>query len=397
MSIQNITEQVHQLDDLIKAKESAESATIMKSRFLANMSHEIRTPMNGIIGFLNLLQKTRLSAEQKEYIREAKNASEILLYLINDILDFSKIEVGKINIEKTAFKVSTVIEDAVSIILPKAEEKRLELEIILNPNVPKKVIGDPTRLSQIINNLLNNAIKFTDKGKITLKVNSEDIDDQKALIKFEVKDTGIGINDNTLNLLFTPFTQADASTTRKFGGTGLGLAICKELVKLMDGEISVESKPKEGSTFKFSVKLEVANKTSNINYTDIIKNKNILIVDANFSHRETIKNYFEETTNCKIFFTESANKAITFILSNTDTTNKIDIAIIDYQIPNMSGLQLITTLKQIPASKDIKCLLLILPSQKQTLQCEKDHIISNYLIKPIQRNELLNSIVKILD
>lgn len=215
---------------LVKAKEAAESANVMKSQFLANMSHEIRNPMNGVLGFLDLLKMTTLSSEQEEYICEAKSASEMLLYLINDILDLSKIEAGKLSFENINFNIRTVVEDAISIIVPKAFKKQIELHTMIKASVPEKVIGDPGRIRQILNNLVGNAVKFTEKGEINVTVDCIEGINGKVLLSFEIKDTGIGISEHSIDQIFRPFMQADASTTRKFGGTGLGLAISKELV-----------------------------------------------------------------------------------------------------------------------------------------------------------------------
>jgi len=255
---ENVTKRKNIELELLKAKEQAEAENIMKSQFLANMSHEIRTPMNGMLGFLELLEKTNLSSEQKGYIREAKIASGMLLYLINDILDLSKIEAGKLKIENIIFNIRTVINDSVSILVPKALKKDIEIHTIVKANVPKKVIGDPVRLSQILSNLVSNAIKFTEIGAINISVDCIEEIDNKVLLSFEVQDTGIGISQLNLSKLFRPFTQADASTTRKFGGTGLGLVISKQLVKLMHGEFFVKSEILKGSNFRFTVLLGVS-------------------------------------------------------------------------------------------------------------------------------------------
>src|SRR5680860_118645 len=239
---------------LQKPISAAESANEAKSQFLANMSHEIRTPMNGIFGFLELLNHSQLSQEQREYIREAKSSSETLLHLINDILDLSKIESGKLTLEIMNFKLRTAVEDATSLFVPTAYKKHIELHTLIKANVPDEVRGDPSRLRQILNNLISNALKFTENGEVSIVVETIEEINGFATIKFEVKDTGIGINEEDAEKLFKPFAQADASTTRKLGGTGLGLAITRELVTIMEGAVGLESVPGQGSTFYFTAR-----------------------------------------------------------------------------------------------------------------------------------------------
>jgi len=244
--------------ELMEAKAIAEKANVMKSQFLANMSHEIRTPMNGIIGFLELLNMSNLSTEQKEFVRQAKTASGVLLYVINDILDFSKIEAGKLTMENTEFPIKTAIEDVVSSLALKAAEKNIKLYTMIKESVPQEVVGDPARLRQILNNLVGNAVKFTERGEVAVIVDCIEEEHEIGLLKFAIKDTGIGIHQDDIHKLFQSFNQTDTSTTRKYGGTGLGLAISKELVKMMAGNIVVESTLGEGSTFSFEIRLKIA-------------------------------------------------------------------------------------------------------------------------------------------
>jgi len=238
-----------QAAELAVAKDAAEEATKAKSAFLANMSHEIRTPMNAVIGLAHLALKTDLTPKQRDYVSKVHNAGISLLGVINDILDFSKIEAGKLDIESTEFRLDDVVESVTTVTGQKANEKGLEFLVAVSQDIPQSLVGDPLRMGQIITNLVNNAIKFTERGEVEVQAELLERTGDKVCVKFSVRDTGLGMTPEQAAKLFQPFTQADASTTRKHGGTGLGLTICRRLVELMGGQIWLESEPGEGSEF----------------------------------------------------------------------------------------------------------------------------------------------------
>ena len=247
---------VQQAEELDAARQAALESARLKSEFLANMSHEIRTPMNGVIGMATLLRDTRLNDEQQEYVQTIERSGEALLTIINDILDFSKMEAGKLNFEILELDLSKTVEGAVELVAERAHSKRVELLVSFEPDVPKMLRGDPGRLRQVLLNLLTNAVKFTDQGEVALHLEKLEETSTDALLRFSVRDTGIGIAPEMQKRLFSSFTQADMSTTRKYGGTGLGLAISQKLTQMMEGAIGIDSVPGEGSTFWFTARLE---------------------------------------------------------------------------------------------------------------------------------------------
>ncbi len=389
-------EQKHE-QELELAAKRANLASQAKSAFVANMSHEVRTPMNAIIGMTGLLLDTELSKEQTDYTETIRSSSDALLSVINDILDFSKIEAGKLDMEIINFQLQTTISDVIDLLSIKSEQKQLELLWHVNDDVPTQLLGDPGRLRQIITNLCNNAIKFTDTGEVVLRVTLETERAEEAVLRFTVSDTGIGIPKEQISELFESFTQADASVTRKYGGTGLGLAICQKLVNLMGGEIGVESQPGVGSNFWFTATFKKQDiKASAIELAPAdIRGKKILVVDDNETNRDILHNQLSNW-GCIPIEVPDAESALIQLRMAAEDGKPFPLALLDYQMPDMDGAQLGRAIKRDPNLKDTTLVMLTSGGQKGEAAMMKDIGFAGYLSKPINPSILRETIITVL-
>jgi len=381
--------------ELLDAKQRAENSSRAKSEFLANMSHEIRTPINGVMGTLELLQLAEPTQEQRELLRLAQDSASSLLSVINDILDFSKIEAGKLDLESTDFDLAETVAEATRAVALRAHQKKLELAYSVAPDVPQFVRGDAVRLKQVLLNLTGNAVKFTDGGEVVVRVELSGREADSVHLTFSVSDTGIGIDPQLHQSIFEAFSQADASTTRKFGGTGLGLAICSRLIRQMGGRIWVESELGKGSTFRFTAILrEAQTRPTPAASLTSLEGVRVLIVDDNLVNRQILRRTMihwgmqPETAS-------SGPEALQLLAESAAQAMPFQLLLLDFHMPDMDGLQLTRQIcrLQTPAPTIV---MLTSDDYNASVQACKAAGVSTYLIKPVKQSELMTALLKLV-